>query len=132
MINLQRRRPSGITAEEYLEGISSELGGDGKAMFAIVPAGRSFGFARENLIEFVRMCILRLLSAGGIPVKYAEDGPLLWREQTQYGKTQNETADAIVAEWLASGGGDPSWGWLWFVNRDAVNSSRRQQSKRNF
>jgi hypothetical protein len=130
MIDLQRRRPSGVTAADYLEGVSSELGNDGKAMFGIVPAGRSFGFTGQDLSEFVRLCILRLLNAGGIPVKYADDGPLLWREQTQYGKTKSEIAYAIVAEWLASGGGDPSWGWLWFVNRDAFNSSRWQQSAR--
>lgn len=129
MINLQQRRPSGVTVAEYLEGVPSELGDDGKAMFAIVPAGRSFGFTGRDLSEFVRLCILRLLSAGGIPVKYAERGPLLWREQTQYGKTKEEIADAIVAEWLAAGGGDPPWGWLWFVNRNVLNSARTPQSK---
>jgi hypothetical protein len=109
--------------------VSSELDDDGKAMFAIVPAGRSFGFTGRDLSEFVRLCILRLLSAGGMPVKYAESGPLLWREQMQYGQSKEEIADAIVAEWLAAGGGDPPWGWLWFVNRDVLNSARRSQSK---
>lgn len=129
MIDLSRRSGVGDTVSEYFEGVSSELSNDGKAMFAIVPAGRSFGFVGADLREFVTQCILRLLNSGGVPVRYADSGPLLWREQTQYGKSKEEIADAIVAEWLASGGGDPPWGWLWFVNRDVLNSARRPQSK---
>jgi hypothetical protein len=98
-------------------------------MWAIISAGKSFRFEGADLVEFVRRSVSRLLDAGGIPVRHADSGPLLWREQTQYGNTKEQIADAIVAEWLAAGGGDPPWGWLWFVNREVLDSARRPQSK---
>lgn len=129
MIDLERRSGLGDTVAEYLETLPYELDGDGEGLWAIVPAGKSFRFEGADLVEFVRRCVLRLLDVGAVPVRHAKDGPLLWQEQTQYGQSNEEIADAIVAEWLAAGGGDPPWGWLWFVNRDVLNSARRPQSK---
>ncbi len=127
MIDLRRRRNLGDTAEEYLEELALFLDSDGEGLWAIVPAGKSFGFGGPDLSEFVKCCVLRLLSAQGIPVRHAGSGVLLWREQTHYGNTHEEIADAIVGEWLAAGGGSPEWGWLWFVTRDVLKTARRSE-----
>lgn len=129
MIDLKRRRSLGDSVAEWLQTLPYEIDGYGEGLWKIVPAGESFGFEGADLAEFVKRSVLRLLDVGGIPVRHADDGPLLWLEQMQYGQTKEEMADAIVAEWLAAGGGDPPWGWLWFVTRDVLNSARRPQSK---
>ena len=61
--------------------------------------------------------------------QHREIGELEWVEQTQYGMTREEIADAIVAEWLEAGGGNPEWGYLWFVTRRVLETSRRWQAR---
>jgi hypothetical protein len=118
MIDLKRKRPLGDTVADFIETLSYAIDGDGESLWHIVPAGDSFGFTGADLSEFVRMCVSRLLEAGAVPVRHSPEGAKLrWTEQTQYGSTPDEIADAIVAEWLRSGGGDPTWEYLWFVTR---------------
>lgn len=52
MIDLRRRRNLGDTAEEYLEELALFLDSDGEGLWAIVPAGKSFGFGGPDLSEF--------------------------------------------------------------------------------
>lgn len=131
MIDLQRRRPfgePGDTAANYIETRLYEIDGDGAGFWGIVPWGRSFGFEGDDLAEFVRLCVLRLLEAGAVPVRHgSNDGEREWAEQKQYGTTKEEIADAVVGEWLASGGVDPPWDYLWFVTRRVLESERRTQ-----
>jgi len=125
MIDLQRTRPLGDTVAEFIETLPYEIDGDGESLWHIVPAGRNFGFAGSDLTEFVRLCILRLLGAGAEPVRHNTEGVLEWREQTQYGTTSAEIADAIVAEWLQGGGGNPKWEYLWFVTPRVLETAKR-------
>lgn len=126
MIDIDRRNKRGFTAAEFIEGLPLEIDSDGEGLWSIVPRGRGFGFVGGDLAEFVRLCVMRLLEAGAVPVRHRSQGEeLLWEEQTQYGTTREEIADAIVAEWLASGGGDPPWGYLWFVTREVLETERR-------
>jgi hypothetical protein len=114
MIDLQRRWPSGEaddTVADYIETRPYDIDGDGEALWRIIPTGRGFGFEGPELAEFVRLCVMRLLEAGAVPVRHGpHDAELQWKEQTQYGTKKEEIADAIIAEWLASGGGDPPLG----------------------
>ncbi|MFA5951347.1 MAG: hypothetical protein WC807_13790 [Hyphomicrobium sp.] len=129
MIDLLRRRQLGDSVSEFIDTIPYFLDSDGESLWHIVPGGRSFGFEGDDLTEFVRLCVLRLLNTGGIPVRHAEEGELNWTEQAQYGTTTDEIANAIVAEWLAKGGGDPKWDWLWFVTRRVLHTSRHWQAE---
>ena len=122
MIDETRRDAYGNTISEYLEGLPFYLDSEGVRLWSVPATGKSFGFEGGDLVEFVKRCLLHLLRAGGIPVRYADSGPLYWREQTQYGKGKEEIANAIIAEWLAAGGGIPPWGWLWFVNRHVLET----------
>jgi hypothetical protein len=125
MIDLNQRRSLGDTAAEYLEFLPYEIDSDGEALWRIVPAGRGFGFEGASLAEFVRLCVMRLLEAGAVPVRYNPRGSeFRWKEQTQYGAEPDEIADAIIAEWLDSGGGDPPWEYLWFVTRKVLETDR--------
>lgn len=128
MIDLQRRWPLGDpddTVEDYINTRPYDIDGDGEGLWRIVPTGRGFGFEGDELTEFVRLCVLRVLDAGAVPVRHSPEGmPLLWQEQTQYGTAKDEIAEAIVAEWLATGGGDPPWEYLWFVTREVLETDR--------
>jgi len=130
MIDLTRRSGMGDSAEEYLQTLPYETDSDGECIWRIVPAGESFGFEGEELTEFVRLSVLRLLESGAVPVRYAEDGEFEWREQTHYGKDQKEAANAIIAEWLDAGGGRQEWDYLWFVTPRVLETSRRWQAGR--
>jgi hypothetical protein len=125
MIDLKRTRPLGDTVAEFIETLPYEIDGDGESLWHIVPAGRNFGFAGADLTEFVRLCILRLLKAGAVPVRHYNAGVLEWREQTQYESTPDAKADSIVAEWLATGGGNPPWEYLWFVTPRVLETAKR-------
>lgn len=125
MIDLSRRSGMGDTVAEYLEGLPSDIDSDGEGLWAIVPAGENFRFEGAELSAFVRLCVLRLLDAGAVPVRHAEAGPARWQEQTQYGTTRQAIADGIVAEWLAAGGGNPPLEYLWFVTREVLETARR-------
>lgn len=128
MIDMDRRRALGDSVAEYIETLPYETDSDGECIWRIVPAGESFGFEGEQLTEFVRRSVFRLLESGAIPVRYAEEGDLEWREQTHYGEEKSEAADAIVAEWLDAGGGRQEWDYLWFVTRRVLETSRRWQA----
>ncbi|MEI9900805.1 MAG: hypothetical protein WDN31_12525 [Hyphomicrobium sp.] len=126
MIDLNRRGSEGFTIGEFLAGLPQEIDSDGEGLWSIVPTGRGFGFDGAELAEYVRLCLLRLLEAGAVPVRHSPlDESLLWKEQTQYGTQPEQIADAIVAEWLASGAGDPPWEYLWFVTREVLETARR-------
>ncbi|MBX9861600.1 MAG: hypothetical protein K2Y42_02500 [Hyphomicrobium sp.] len=128
MIEMKRSRRDAPedTVSNYIETISYYIDSDGESLWRIVPGGRTFGFDGDELAEFVRLCVLRLLEAGAVAVRHADEGPLNWVEQTQYGSSNEEVADAIVAEWLEAGGGDPEWHWLWFVTRGVLETDRRE------
>ena len=84
MIDLKRRSGMGDSAEEYLQTLPYETDSDGECIWRIVPAGESFGFEGEQLTEFVRLSVLRLLESGAIPVRYAEEGvDSLLRDKTR-------------------------------------------------
>ena len=123
-IDLKKVSPMGDTVEEYAEKIPYEIDSDGEGLWSIVPTGRNFGYDGEDLKDFVRLCLLSLFKAGGIPVRHGETLGMRWIEQKQYGAEPNEIADAIIAEWQAAGGGDPPWEWLWFVTRDVLQTAK--------
>ena len=127
-IDLNAWGPEDETVGEYIQGVPYEVDGDGEGLWGIVPDGRSFGFEGVDLQLFVRLCILRLLDVGGVPVRHATRGEMRWEEQKQFGTKQDQIADAIIAEWQAAGGGDPPWEWLWFVTRRVLETSRRWQA----
>lgn len=127
MIDLKRSN-SDYSAADYIRSLPNETDGDGESLFRIVPAGQYLGFEGNELADFVRLCVLRLLDSGAVPVLFAPDGVLKWAEQTHYGSTNEERANAIVAEWLNKGGGQPDWGDPWFVTPRVLETSRRWQA----
>lgn len=109
----------------WLQALRDDLKVDAVGMFQIInPATRSeFDLKGEALANWVKISILSLLNEGAKPVRGARDPAtgLGYRvEQLQYGTDHDKIADAIIAEWLGWGGGDPDHGGLWFTTPDDI------------
>ncbi len=114
MMNPVRHKRHGITIEEDLALRPGELAIDAVGLWQIVPAGREgFGLSGSALYDYVRRHILNLLAKGAKPVRGVKQGPRFWRV-VEYGNTPEEIADAIIAEWKASGH-EPDPGGVWFA-----------------
>lgn len=121
----------GATIEERFEKMASGLEVDAVALWSLVSKGwHGFGLREDALTDFVRRGVIALLESGAKPVIgvwriATADSPILVRpgwppphdwQAVDYGETTRAIADAIVEEWLASGGlphSDPRG--LWFA-----------------
>ena len=92
----------GTPLTEWIERIPNELPRDAVGIFQIVPAGRDgFGLEGEELAEFVRRSIHRLLDAGAVPVRGGKGTGYEWVRQSQYGSSKHEITEALIIEWQA-------------------------------
>ena len=66
----------------------------------------------------MRRVLLGLLHAGAMPVM-RDETPVGWQALEQYGDSPEEVAEAVIAEWLASGDGDPD-DKRWFARPDRI------------
>ncbi len=116
MIDTARNKFSGETVEEWLDMLPYELEGDATGLWTIIPAGRhDFGLTGDDLIEFTRRGLLALLREGAKPVHGSKEALSGWELAEGYGDTPEQIAEAVIVEWLASGGGDPDVSALWFA-----------------
>lgn len=116
-MNEERRdRYFGQTISEHIASIPEELPYDAVGLWQIIPFGRKgFGFEGPELTDFVRRCLYALVEAGAKPVIGGGSTDYYWIYQPQYGTENAEIVENVIAEWLASGGGDPDPGDLWFA-----------------
>jgi hypothetical protein len=118
-MNVERRdKWYGNTIEERIEMYPHELPIDAVGLWQIVSFGYDgFNLRGDDLIDFTRRCIIRLLEYGAKPVHGGKGTGYDWVLQPQYGKTSNEITDLVIAAWLAAGGGEPKdAGWQDFEN----------------
>ena len=117
ILDLQARdQVCGQTVMEYIQTVAGELPIDAVGLWQIVPAGRQrFKLTGDDLTEFVSRCVSALLVSGARPVVGGNGTEYDWILQPQYGETREEIVDAVLKEWLASGGGDCDPGGLWFT-----------------
>ena len=113
MIDDRKNRYFDVTAGEWIEAVHFRLLDDVVSLWGIVPTGRrAFLFEGSDLVEFVRRCILVLLKHGAKPVR---EGKHSWEFETKYGENHDDIAEGVIADWLATGGGDPEWGEFSFA-----------------
>lgn len=111
-----RHKLYGHTIAEHIRTVPDELPVDAVGLWQIVPAGRDgFDLSGDDLAEFVHRCLLALLERGAKPVVSGGGTKYDWILQSQYGEANEEIANAIVNEWLATGAIDPNPGGLWFA-----------------
>jgi hypothetical protein len=85
---------------------------------------KGFGFRDEELVEFVRLCILHMLEAGGVPIepRMKDDYGPTFQRTDRFGTTREAITDNMLAEWRARGGAEKPLGWgvYAFAMPDAV------------
>jgi len=88
---------------EWLNKIPNEMEWDDVFLSYIILIGKdSYSLSGIELAEFVRQCIINLVSRGGVP---SEIMPGNKRAQLlQYGNSPEEIADAVVSQWQKAGG----------------------------
>lgn len=122
MTKERRDKYYGTTIEERIAQVPEELDIDAVGLWQIVPFGREgFGLAGDELDDYVRRHILALLAKGAKPVVGATDDIHYWT-LVDYGRTPDEIADAIIAEWHAMGR-DPNPGDVWFAIPDIYEAT---------
>jgi hypothetical protein len=115
-----RDKLSGWTVAEWLKAVPNELSRDAVGLWQIIPLGRhDFGLTGSDLIEFTRRALLALLHRGARPVRGASN-PERWIPVSEYGDDPEQIADAVIAEWLSSGAGDPDMTGLWFATPEVM------------
>src|SRR5829696_6512754 len=116
-MSAERKDPwFGHTASEWIALTPGDLTIDAVGLWEIVPFGREgFGLQGADLVDFVRRSLYALVEAGAKPVIGGGGTDYYWIVQPQYGTGNAEIVENVIAEWLASGGGDPDPGGLWFA-----------------
>ncbi len=116
MKNEPRHKDTGGTIDEYARAAAEELEIDAVGLWQIVPVGRdAFGLDGESLADFIRRNLLALFAKGAKPV-IGRKGVGHWILKDDYGNTPAQMADAVIAEWQASGAKDPKpYESLWFA-----------------
>lgn len=125
-----RNRWDARTVDEWIADRMRELDvaevgpNDPVGMWLIPAAGRyDFGLQGEMLAAFVRRALLALLRAGAMPVTPDDTpDPNGWKVLEECGGSQEEIAEAIIAEWLAMGGGNPD-DRVWFARPDRIKQA---------
>jgi len=124
MSEQRRDKWFGNTIDEVIAMFPNELPVDAVGLWQIVPFGREgFDLHSDELTDFVRRSVSALVERGAKPVVGATDGIHYWELQKQYGSTNKEIVNAVVNEWLVSGGGDPDPSGLWFALPERYESN---------
>jgi hypothetical protein len=93
------RPPYGGTMSEWIARWPGSLNDLPVGLWQIVDHGRAgFDLEGEALVEFIRRSIHSLLDAGAMPVRGAGiPGVEKWLLQTQYGRSKQEIAEAVIS-----------------------------------
>ena len=117
MIEKRRDPLSGLTMNEWIDGLPMHLKDIGRGLAGIVQTGRE-GFALEGaaLVDFVRRC-LHTLVAHGARVSHAGSPAQPDRHiELHYGDdTPEHVVEGVIADWVADGMRDLEWGDFWFA-----------------
>jgi hypothetical protein len=106
----------GISMSEWISRVPNELDRDAVGLWQIVPVGRdSFSLAGNDLVDFVRRCLLELFARGARPVEANDVGINDWKLKEEYGTTPEEMADSIIHEWKESGRDPSPVNSIWFM-----------------
>ena len=103
--------------DQFAESVAAELAIDAVGMWQVVPYARKDFSGDEKLVEqAIRRCLLHMFGVGAMPVVAAHGGIHHWAVKDTYGKTNEQMANAIIAEWQAGGSLDPKpYDSLWFA-----------------
>ena len=104
---------------ETIRNLLGSFNHDMVSLYQIIAGGREdMRLSNDELIPFVRECIVALIDANGMPaiMKGEEDGKYSMEIVYRYGTSPESIADAILVEWKMFGYPTPvPPGELWFA-----------------
>jgi hypothetical protein len=117
MIDERRRKIFGDTISEWMAYMPAELDDIGVGLAGIIDTGRyGFELKGSELVDFVRKSLRILVARGAKPRHWGSPSHPNRNVMLHYGKdTNEEIVQGVIADWLASGGGDLEWGDFWFA-----------------
>ncbi len=114
----------GMPLSEWVERIPNELEMDAVGLWQIIPVGKdSFCLTGEELRNFTKLAIIKLLEHGAVPVRASQKKDEFWVHQKQYGNQHEEIAESIINEW-GKNNIDPDVDGIWFARMRNGNSSK--------
>ena len=105
---------NGVPVELRIEGSIERARDEFETLDCIVDNGiTSYEFEGDDLVEFVRRCIHAMVDAGAQPFDGDIGGVAPdFYPTDKWGRTREEIADALIAEWQRQGGGElPFWSY---------------------
>jgi hypothetical protein len=117
VIDDRRHKFGSDTVGEWIHFLPAHLDDIGVGLHAIVQTGRhGFELNVSELLEFVRRSLTALLKHGAKPRHWGSFSHPDRNIMLHYGNdTDEEIVEGVIADWLASGGGDLEWGDFWFA-----------------
>jgi hypothetical protein len=98
----------GVRMSEWIAATPSELTDIGVGIAGIIHDGRyGFGLEGAALVDFVRRSLYTLVERGAKPRHWGKPGDPYRDIPLHYGNdSRREIVEGVIADWLASGGGD--------------------------
>ena len=113
----RRHNRYGSTISEWISTLPNDIDDIGIGLTLVVMTGRhNFELEGDELIDFVLRSIYALLESGGKPRHWGSPSDPNRNIPLHYGNdTNDEIVEGVIADWLASGGGDLEYGDFWFL-----------------
>jgi hypothetical protein len=117
MINEPRHKIHNTKITEWIACTPNDLDDIGVGLAGILDDGRhGFGLEGSELIDFVRRSLYVLVERGAKPRHWCSPSQIDRNVLLHYGNdTNDEIVEGVIADWLASGGGDLEYGDFWFA-----------------
>lgn len=111
-----------VPIDEWIETYLRDLENDVVGLWAIVKELREgFLLSGDELQEFVRLTLVKILSSDAKPVVGVREGSSgYWQVTDRYGSSPDEISNAVVEEWIVSEK-DPDLDDLWFAKPREYN-----------
>ena len=104
-------RQTGMPILEWIEQIHTYIEDYDVNLGLITAAGISdFGLSGDDLVEFARRCLEKLMAVGAIPVLHEGTDYCPFVPTLRYGRKPADIIENVLASWQAGGGGVTGWG----------------------
>ena len=104
-------RQTGMPILEWIEQIHTYIEDYDVNLGLIAAAGISdFSLSGDDLVEFARRCLEKLMAVGAIPVLHEGNDYCPFVPTLRYGRKPEDIVENVLASWQAGGGGVTGWG----------------------
>jgi hypothetical protein len=103
-------RFTGTPILDWIEDIHYAIMDDHVSLWGLLSDANAFGLDANERVEFVRRCLRSIFDAGAVPVVFTGKVTPIFERTDRFGTTRDEIVEAVIADWLASGGSDLEWG----------------------